>query len=368
MENNKNLLRANKMEKVACSIIELFDIILENKRPCKKDRTTLSSNLDFLKKCRNYKHYSNIIIDLSDNVKKSQWSDELWKDIFNTTHTLKPIIERRGISNIVKLLNDLKKGIIDEDNNTYNNIKISKLLQKAGRINIKDFINKHCLYIFATGIRTEYINDERIDIVIIKVGYTYNLFDRCKTLEKEYGEPFFLLFAKEIYSEQNEKNLHKKLRKLFPDNHITGLKINGVEKNELYTFDMDIINFVCNYQSKSMSKEVHERIMIDKQILHEEKKSDNLDKQIIFEEKKSDNLDKQIIIEENKTKQKRLDLEIEQNKTEQLRLQLKLSGKDTDDNDSESKPNRKTSGSKTKRKTSGSKAKRKTSCSKTVRK
>ena len=294
--------KKQKLKEYETSINLLKDFIeraMNNKRPNKKKRQKIVAALEIVSKTKEYKPYVSMISRLSKNVEKPIYPNQIWEYIVDMCCSLKPVIECNGKSNIYDLLTELLDGNIKV--NTENNSMLSKLLIEGKKINMCDFRNVHTMYMFATCIRTIDYDDNRLDIIIIKMGYAYDLLKRLKSLESEYFSPFFLLHAKVVAAEQDEKAFHTLIQDLYGKLHIKNFKINGKEKIELYIFDIRIVKEFIKFETVNMSDKVHDRVMIDSKI-----------KLAIIE---GENLDKNLAIEQNKTEQEKQKTEQEKQKT-----------------------------------------------------
>jgi hypothetical protein len=201
------------------------------------------------------------------------------------------------------IINDFKNIFKKSLNDKQYMLKVLDILNKYKINNFSDFINKHVMYMY---IMTELYND----LAIIKIGYTFNIINRYKSLCNDYKCNFILIGIKNINSESDEIMFHNYMKTLTNKYNIKyNSKLNKT-KLELYKLDEEVINEFNNFKVVLIEQEK------TKQIEYQEKTKQELEqektKQIEYQEKT-----KQIEYQE-KTKQKQ-----EQEKTKQIEYQEK---------------------------------------------
>jgi hypothetical protein len=167
------------------------------------------------------------------------------------------------------------------------------------------------------------------DKMVLKVGYTYSLYKRNKSLCDDFKCELYLIGIKEINAEEDEKKFHefmKQMKKeyIYPYKKTTKNKktnqTNEVNKFELYILCDEVINEFYNYKV-----ELHNTLLIEqektKQIEAQEKTKQEQEKtkQIEVQEKT-----KQIEIElQEKTKQIEFEIELKKLDLEMKKLEMK---------------------------------------------
>lgn len=168
-------------------------------------------------------------------------------------------------------------------------------------ITLSEYNHHHVLYAFITNI-----DKKRF---IVKFGYTNDIVTRCGTLESEYKAKFYLIGIKIIASEQDEKEFHKILKKVYPSliyNH----SIKGINKKELYHFDNRLMEEHKKFESNGMSDEYW--------------KYKTADTTLSVEKEKNEQLMKEIELTRMKTKQTEAEIKLSETKRREIRLQIKL--------------------------------------------
>lgn len=203
-----------------------------------------------------------------------------------------------------KLFHNALNGIFIDDGKNKLNCKNKKYMLRIVEIfnyytNIikgipcKNYLNKHIMYMYI--MDKKFDNDE----IIIKIGYTYHLYKRNKSLCNDFNCELYLIGIKEINSEEDEIKFHEYMKQMkkhyiYDYQKITNKK--KVNKYELYILHDEVINEFNNY-----NVQLHNNLLI------EQEKT----KQIEAQEKTKQ--------EQEKTKQ----MEI-QEKTKQMEIELEM--------------------------------------------
>jgi hypothetical protein len=152
-------------------------------------------------------------------------------------------------NNLIKIINDEF-----EYTQTFDNIELVNFIKneiiKCQKESWNKYMKKHLIYFFVTTLD----DPENKNRIICKIGYTYDLITRIKSLQNEYKSKFYLLNIKIIDSEQDEKNYHKYIKTKFPYLSIE-YKIGNINKDELYIFDISLYNDFYSYKGKEIDNE-----------------------------------------------------------------------------------------------------------------
>jgi hypothetical protein len=223
------------------------------------------------------------------------------------------------------ILNNFKNIFKKSLNDKQYMLKVLDILNKYKINNFSDFINKHVMYMY---IMTELYND----LAIIKIGYTFNIINRYKSLCNDYKCNFILIGIKNINSESDEIMFHNYMKTLTNKYNIKyNSKLNKT-KLELYKLDDEVINEFNNFKVVLIEQEKTKQIEYQektKQIEYQEKTKQEQEqektKQIEYQEKTKQEQEK-TKQEQEKTKQieyqEKTKQEIE--KTKQLKLELEI--------------------------------------------
>jgi len=112
------------------------------------------------------------------------------------------------------------------------------------QINFMDYHNKNCIYMFHTTIKSD------TDQPILKIGFTNNLFDRIKSLEKHYRATFRLIKIKLLDRLSDEKLFHKMIRLKYGDEFVYDGIFKKTRGTELYYYDERLLNEFDKYECK----------------------------------------------------------------------------------------------------------------------
>jgi hypothetical protein len=239
------------------------------------------------------------------------------------------------IQNKNKYFHDALNGIfIDEEKKELNcknkkyMIRIIEIYNTCRISLCVNYLNKHVMYM--------YIMDKQFtdDKMVLKVGYTYSLYKRNKSLCDDFKCELYLIGIKEINAEEDEQKFHDFMRQMkkeyiYPHTKtIINKKTNEtkeVKKFELYILCDEVINEFYNYKV-----ELHNTLLIEqektKQIEAQEKtkqeqeKTKQIEVEVQEKTKQEQEKTKQIEVQE-KTKQIEIEL---QEKTKQIEFEIEL--------------------------------------------
>ena len=131
------------------------------------------------------------------------------------------------------------------------------------RINFFDYHNKNVIYMFHTTIKSNR------NVPVIKIGFTNNLFERIKSLEKHYDAKFKLINVKLCDRLSDEKLFHKMILLKYGDQFTyTGI-FKKTRSTELYYYDERLFDEFDNFDledSRNFSLHIH----IDKMKVEDE--------------------------------------------------------------------------------------------------
>ena len=121
---------------------------------------------------------------------------------------------------------------------------IRHLTKLGSQLSLSKFANKHVLYAFIIPLKLDH-ND-----IIIKFGYTEDIFDRIKTLQSDYKCKPYLIKAKIITGQSDEKKFHNILKTKY-----SGLKeiyrVDKKDKIELYKFSPILMKEYNDYMNNN---------------------------------------------------------------------------------------------------------------------
>jgi len=104
------------------------------------------------------------------------------------------------------------------------------------RINYFNYHNKNVIYMFYTTIKSTK------GVPILKIGFTNNLFERIKSLEKHYDAKFKLINVKECDRLSDEKLFHKMILLKYGDEFTFTGTFKKTRSTELYYYDERLLN------------------------------------------------------------------------------------------------------------------------------
>lgn len=125
-----------------------------------------------------------------------------------------------------KMINIKSYPIYNYDN-PYHCIFINDLIEYGRNIPFTKFANEHILYACIIAINTGH------KCIIIKFGYTNDIFKRVISLEKDYKSKIYFLKLKIIKGKPDEEKFHSLLKQKYPE-LMEPITINSKDKVELY--------------------------------------------------------------------------------------------------------------------------------------
>jgi len=131
------------------------------------------------------------------------------------------------------------------------------------RINFFDYHNKNVIYMFHTTIKSNR------NVPVIKIGFTNNLFERIKSLEKHYDAKFKLINVKLCDRLSDEKLFHKMILLKYGDQFTYTGTFKKTRSTELYYYDERLFDEFDNFDledSRNFSLHIH----IDKMKVEDE--------------------------------------------------------------------------------------------------
>lgn len=120
------------------------------------------------------------------------------------------------------------------------------------------YVHRSVLYAFVVPLQRDHNN------VIVKFGWSHDIFDRINKLQTEFGSNFYLIGIKCVKNETVEKQFHSTLRHRFPDN-IEPVKIKNKDKTELYKLNLMMMTEFGEVE------EDHVPTILDIHLTHEQK-------------------------------------------------------------------------------------------------
>ncbi|BCS83793.1 hypothetical protein QLL95_gp0330 [Cotonvirus japonicus] len=126
--------------------------------------------------------------------------------------------------------------------NIYDLTQIRHLIAAGSFIPLTRYVKKHVLYGFIIPLITKH------NKIIIKFGYTQDIFKRIKTLQSEYKSCVYLIRLKLIEGEHEEKIFHDSLKEQFSE-LIEEYSSGNKHKVELYQYNPILIDNFDAYLS-----------------------------------------------------------------------------------------------------------------------
>jgi hypothetical protein len=181
----------------------------------------------------------------------NNYKDLKWIDNVKLVEKLYILLQSKTMTKKV-YFNMMK--IVSEYTQTFDNIELVNFIKnevkKCQTNSWNKYIKKHLMYFFVTTIN----DPQSKNRIICKIGYTYDLIERIKSLQNEYKSKFYLLNLKIIDSMQDEKKFHTYLKTKFPFLPLE-YKIGNTYKDETYVFDIALYNEFNTYKGKEFDKE-----------------------------------------------------------------------------------------------------------------
>ncbi len=157
------------------------------------------------------------------------------------------------------------RGSVASYDNEDDSAMVSSLVKKGFGIATLPFIGCHTLYCFVMALE----DPERMNRVLVKIGYTHDIAQRVNQLKYEYGCDVFLIGLKCIASRQMETLFHRHIRTTKKELHYP-IEINGKPKNEIYLFSKVLYDEFMAVQEtrceidKVTTKHTNENVGIDR--------------------------------------------------------------------------------------------------------
>ena len=141
---------------------------------------------------------------------------------------------------------------------TYDNKDYMKdicyLSSECRKLDRNEYHEEPVLYIGILRIKDP-LNKNRI---IIKIGFSDNIWNRIKRLKTEYGCDFELLGLKKIFQESDEQQFHTELKKEFP-HLIVDIQIKNQNKTEVYVYDREIYERFLEFVPRNVKNKIDEK-------------------------------------------------------------------------------------------------------------
>lgn len=128
------------------------------------------------------------------------------------------------------------------------------------RINYFNFHNKNVIYMFHTTIKSNR------NVPVIKIGFTNNLFERIKSLEKHYDAKFKLINVKLCDRISDEKLFHKMILLKYGDEFTFTGKFKKTRSTELYYYDERLLNEFDDFDPLNNSRNFYINININNEM------------------------------------------------------------------------------------------------------
>lgn len=128
------------------------------------------------------------------------------------------------------------------------------------RINYFNFHNKNVIYMFHTTIKSNR------GVPVLKIGFTNNLFERIKSLEKHYDAKFKLINVKECDRLSDEKLFHKMILLKYGDEFTFTGKFKKTRSTELYYYDERLLNEFDDFDPSNKSRNFYINININNEM------------------------------------------------------------------------------------------------------
>jgi hypothetical protein len=271
------------------------------------------------------------LVILSENIGLGYFSQENFKKLVNSNDCLYESLNKIRKISIFKYykvnLNEIIKN--SYKNKKYMNYICNRIYDFYKDFTLSQYLDNHLMYIFVLDVDItkldleESVIDEIKEIygkdweklVLIKIGYTFELIERIKALQNKFKCNLYLIGLKYVNSQADEKLFHNKiLKKSYKDSSYK-LIIKMEEKNkvlsdETYIGNLKIIKEFDNYDVK-----------IHNQFLTEKEKGKNLDKELKLKDSELKLKDKEIELEKVKGNN---EIKLKDKEIELLKLQIEF--------------------------------------------
>ena len=284
-------------------LIEQVKHISGGQYPKTNKRTQLSNKLLEISELDQFREHRDLLKQAAEIISVSKYTQVIKKQICDKTTELVPVLRYHLCGTSMKLVM-ITSGVVYDQRDMI----LSTYLREGKCISLSKYFNNHVLYAFITDIDK--------DKCTIKFGYTYDLASRPDSLQTEYKATFYLIGAKIIAAEKDEKTFHKILKKNYP-NLIYNHKINKTNKKELYYFEPVLMEEFEKFESSVLPKEVCE-LLIEREktnqcktnLLIKKEKSHQCDTNLLIKKEEIVLVDKQIILADKQNENLKLQIEL----------------------------------------------------------
>lgn len=189
------------------------------------------------------------------------------------------------------------------ENKKYTNYICNRIYDFYKDFTISQYLDNHLMYMFVLDVDITKLNLDRsvIDdikkvynywekLVLIKIGYTYDLTERIKSLQDKFKCNLYLIGLKHVNSQKDETFFHNKiLKKSYKDSSYKLIvqmdESKKVLSDETYVGNIKIINEFDDFEVDTQNY-----------YLIEKEKGKNLDKELKLKDKELELKDKEIEI------------------------------------------------------------------------
>lgn len=288
-------------------LIEQVKHISSGQYPETNKRSLLSGELLEISKLEDLSDHRDLLQQASRVVALSKYTLGVKKQISQIIIDLYPILRYYFGGTSIKL-----EMIISGKMCERRDLVLSNYLKEGLKISYSSYYNQHILYAFLTDI------DEEIDVV--KFGYTFDLASRPTSLHVEYKSMFYLIGAKVIAAEKDEKLFHKILKGKYA-RLVYDLKVNKTNKKELYHFEPVLMEEFEMFNPSALPEKYWD-------LLKEQEKTTQIKEKTVQVKIKCESA---VIVEQERSKQcetnlliKQTDLLLTDRQIEYTKLQIEL--------------------------------------------
>jgi len=122
---------------------------------------------------------------------------------------------------------------------------VKQLIKEGMSIVLSKYSKKHVLY----GMITTLVDQTGLNRVLIKFGYSENIYKRIQELRDNYKSNFYIVRIKVIHGESTEREFHKILKEKYPK-HNVDITIKSKSKDEIYALDESLIIEFDNFNEE----------------------------------------------------------------------------------------------------------------------
>lgn len=153
-----------------------------------------------------------------------------------------------SVNKIIENINELSYPIYYYNNPIHVQF-IRHLIKLGANTALAKFTNKHILYAFIIPTKTNH------NQVIIKFGYTEDIFKRIKTLQSEYKSNVYFINAKIISDRSDENKFHDMIKKKY-ESFVETYSIDNKKKIKLYKFSPILLKEFNDYLGQNNSNDM----------------------------------------------------------------------------------------------------------------